>query len=126
MSFLNGMKNNWPNSFQNRPRFQNFAQNNPDFMANHPRLAQFQGQMQGQGSPPQAPNGFGSGMASQWQPPMMQHPPQGYQAQFPNNQPPSYQPPQFQGMPRQGMNWTGGDPNFDERTGLPRQGWAGG
>jgi hypothetical protein len=60
----------------------------------------------------QRPNwqGFGQGGGSF----MQQAPQQGFQ-------PPQGMPANHPRLPRQGMNWGGGDPNFDERTGQPRQ-----
>ena len=79
----------------------NFMQNHPRIAQNNPDLAQYWNQPQGQQAQGQGSPSFG---------------------QMPANMPRQFQPPQGQGFQGRGnMNWTGGDPNFDERTGQPRQ-----
>ena len=103
MNYLANMIN--PQNNYQQPNWQGFGQsggNYTNFMQNHPQFAQRfpnfgQGQQHAQGSAPYP----------QWQAPQ-------------NN----FQPPQA--MQRQGMNWGGGSPTFDERTGQPRQNaWGG-
>ena len=87
-----------------RPNWQGFGQGGGSFMQNHPQFAQrFPNFGQGQ------QHAQGSATYPQWQAPQ-----QGFQ-------PPQGMPANHPRLPRQGMNWGGGDPNFDERTGQPRQ-----